>query len=529
MPHSDHENPQLLIRCPSCGQRFKVGTDLRDRTVECGACEHRFRINDDVVVRTKKFYPGERGTTPSRYNRVPIAAPPPEGMQTVHYAERADFSAFEPTSPLRLIAGAGAVVLVILMALLLFFGARTGGALDGVPTANRLMMAGFGAVIAGVLLVYANPKARGRSVLGGLFCAGVLLSLPMIQTDGTTISPPTGAPDPMHTHTPVVVKDPEAERIAMLHAKYQTEPLVSLQEKLRESGSDKKAYGVYVRGMGGKDKLLVRDFLNRTLKTESSHPYQREGAYFMLISGLEIDLEKLAESVKDLGEVLAINREIGVVDIQLRTDAFEPGPMDKLADKENPAFYELNKRELESIDLDRVQKAVVRITDVEPKLYRTDIGRRLVALLKEDAVEFKDDICAALVVWADETAGAGEPAEALLKKLDAAKKDVPTSLVSLLAKERRSGAVPVVLRLWKFDTSRWESHILEFGPVIEPGLIEDFPNMDAALRKTAVLLLGKVGGRNSLTLLESARQGADNEMKVRIETAEKAIRQRQGQ
>lgn len=529
MPHTDHENSQLLIRCPSCGQRFKVGTELRDRTVECGGCEHRFRINDDVVVRAKKFYPGERGSLPSRYNRVPIAAPPPEGMQTVHYAERADFSAFEPVSPLRLIAGAAAVLLVIIMAMLLFFGARTGGALDGMPTMNRLLMAGFCAVIAGVLLVYANPRARVRAVMGGLFCAGLLLSLPMIRTDGTTTPPPPGTLDPMYTAKPAVAKDPEAERIAKLHEKYQIEPLVKVQEKLLETGSKLKAYGVYVRGLSEKDKLLVRDYLNRALKTETSHPYQREGAYLMLVSGVDIELERLAELVKNLGEVLEINREIGLIEIQIRADVFEPGPMDKLADRENPAFYELNKRELESIDLDRVKMAVMRISDAEPKLYRTDIGRKLVELLKEEEVDFKDEICAALVNWADATVEAGEPAEALLKKLDATKADVPTSLVSLLAKERRAGAVPVVLRLWKYDTSRWERLVLEFGPVIEPGLIAEFPNMDIALRKSAVLLLGKVGGRDSLTLLESARQGADNEMKVRIETAGKAIHQRLGQ
>ncbi|MGL5017160.1 MAG: MJ0042-type zinc finger domain-containing protein, partial [Luteolibacter sp.] len=58
LPNSS-EDSMLLIRCPSCGQRFKVGDDLRDRTVECGGCEHRFRINDDVIARGPKFYPSE--------------------------------------------------------------------------------------------------------------------------------------------------------------------------------------------------------------------------------------------------------------------------------------------------------------------------------------------------------------------------------------------------------------------------------------------------------------------------------------
>ena len=59
MADPDPTPNQLQIRCPNCGQRFKVGEDLRGKLVECGSCEQRFRVNDEVVLRTKKFYPGE--------------------------------------------------------------------------------------------------------------------------------------------------------------------------------------------------------------------------------------------------------------------------------------------------------------------------------------------------------------------------------------------------------------------------------------------------------------------------------------
>ena len=73
MPESSHDDDLLLIRCPSCGQRFKVEEDLRERTVECGGCEHRFRINDEVIVRGKRFYPGERKDPRlNRFHRVPF-------------------------------------------------------------------------------------------------------------------------------------------------------------------------------------------------------------------------------------------------------------------------------------------------------------------------------------------------------------------------------------------------------------------------------------------------------------------------
>lgn len=532
MPLSNEETSELLIRCPACGQRFKVGVELRDRMVECGACEQRFRINDEVIVRAKKFYPGERAEVmPNRYHRVPISAPLPEGLQTVHYAEQGDFTAFEPTTPLRLIAGAGAVVGVLLMAMLLFFGAKSGGALDGMGTANRLVMGGFTAVIAGVLLVYANPRARVRAMLGAVFCASLLLALPLFRTEGSgTAGRKPGWENPPLKPRPAAVLDPEAERIARVRDEIGTAPLEQEQLKLKEAGSERRAYGVWLRGLSEEHKLLVRDYFLRAAGAETSHPYPRDrNQYLMVVSGLKMEIEQLVEYAKPLGEVVAVYREIGVIEVQVNAGYFQAGSVEKLSDRTDPAFYELNKRELESIDLDRVEKAVVRLADVEPKLYRSDIARRLVVLLTDNAVEFKAEICDALVTWSEESTNAGEPAEALLKHLDETKAAIPTSLVALLAKEKRAGAIPVVLRLWKLDGSHWESLLLAFGPAAEAALIESYPSMDIVGRKSTVEVLGKVGGRDSLPLLEAAREGADREMKVRIENAAKAIHERLGE
>ncbi len=125
MPSTNPDDSLLLIRCPSCGQRFKVGEDLRGRTVECGGCEHRFRINDEVIVRGKKFYPGERKDSKlNRFQRVPLAmAPEAGGLTPIRYAEAPDPTAFEPASPQRVIAGVIGVVGMVFMALLLMFGA----------------------------------------------------------------------------------------------------------------------------------------------------------------------------------------------------------------------------------------------------------------------------------------------------------------------------------------------------------------------------------------------------------------------
>ncbi len=504
--------------------------DLRDRTVECGACEHRFRIGDDVIVRSKKFYPGERvDALSNRYHRIPITAPVPEGLQTAQYSTVADASAFEPISPQRLIAGVAGGIGVTLMALLLFFGAKNGASLDGMPTSSRLAMAGFSAVFAAVAFVYANPKTRAKAILASGLCALLLLVIPLFRTEGAGSGPQAGneAAGRGRVNPPVQ----SADALELLRATIGTDPLTTEAALLAEQGGQKHAYGLWLRGLGDGDKLLVRDYLVRTVAADpTSRGYPRgPGEVLMVVSGVTVTLDQLAERVAPVGEVVAIHREIDVIEVRVNPANFETSPIEELWDRGGPAFYELNKRELESIDLERVKGAVERLADAEPTIFRSDIALRLVGLLSEEGVDFKAQVCDALLVWRDGTAAVGDAAETLLAKLDATKAIIPAELIGLLVKEKRVTIFPTLERLWLEDVSKWERYLIELGPPVEAKLIAKFSQLSGNFRGSAVHVLGKVGGSDSLELLKSAREGAGQELLVRIETAEKEIHQRLGQ
>ena len=532
MASTTDETPQLLIRCPSCGQRFKVGSELRERTVECGGCEQRFRITDEVILRTRKFYPGEHPQfLINRYQRVPIVAAVPDGLQTISYTDNADASSFEPVAPLRMIAGGAAVSGVVLIALLLFFGASHGGTLDGMPTANRLMMAGFTSVVATVLLFYANPRSRKSAFLFSLLCCGTLMPLPLVFTEGATDAPNRKT---LASNDPTVrkrVPNAETDRITQLRLLIGTDPLIGQNAKLAREGSGKHAYGLWLRGLDESNKLLVRDYLLRAAEADpSSHPYPRgQHDYLMVVSGVNMPIDKLADLAAPLGELSQIYQELDVIEIRVNNNNFVAGPVDKLADKEDPAFYELNKRELECIDLERVRAAVKRLGDAAPKLYRNDISRLLIALLREDGVDFKEDLCRALMRWADESNAAAEAAEVALRKLMAVKKTIPREMIALLVKAKRVTIIPILNSLWLADSGTWEPYYVELGPPIEATLISQFKDLTGGLRNSTVHMLGNVGGSASLEVLNAARTGADPELLVRIETAEKAIRERLGE
>jgi hypothetical protein len=210
----------------------------------------------------------------------------------------------------------------------------------------------------------------------------------------------------------------------------------------------------------------------------------------------------------------------------VNNESFVEGSIEKLNDRDDPAFYNLNKRELESIDLDRVSKAVKRLTEAEPKLYRSDISRKLISLLGADWVDFKGDVCKALSVWAETPGPAGDAALDEARKLIAAKKQIPVEMIALVVMEKNILVIPVLDQLWSSSPTQWESLYAEVGPAAETTLLRRFPTTEGALRHSAVRLLGKVGGEDSLPLLESTNVGAGPEIKVLIEKATTSIRSR---
>jgi len=526
----------LLIRCPSCGQRFKVGDEMRDRTVECGGCEHRFRINDDIIVRGRKFYPGERNSQPlNRFQRVPLPSGESKiGVRPVQYGAMPEPETMGPASPQRIIAGAIGVAGMMLMALLLMFGASSGGLLDGMILADRLLMAGFASVVGVILLVYSNPKARLKAIAVGLLLSGGVVAVPFFFKTGSLplehrvagtarglTAPPKARPqDPSEDGT-----------IAALRNRIGTGPLVSEIDRLAKAGSGKRAIGLWLRGLSESNRNLVKDYILRVTGADpATHPYPRDGGdYLLVVTGVTQSFQELAQLASVLGQTEKIYPEISVIEVRVNNEIFVEGSIEKLSKKDDPAFYDLNKRELESIDLERVKRAVQRIAEAQPKLYRADITRKLIALLGEDRVDFKGNICTALTVWSEQPGPAGEAALELVKKLVAKNEAIPPAIIALLVKEKNAGVIPILDELWFKNSMTWESLYGDLGQSTEARVIGRFEQSTGITRYSAVRILGRVGGIDSLPVLANAATGGDSELRVLLEQAQKSIRTRLGQ
>lgn len=521
-----HEEPESLqIRCPACSQRFKVGVDLRDRMVECGSCEHRFRIDDETIVRSKKFYPGERKDTRlDGFARVPHAPSHQPNIQTVQYAAEPSQASFEPPSPQRILAAIVGVAGMLVVAAVLFYGDRRGGLLDGVQFSGRLAIAAFAGVLGSVMVIYGNPRGRVKAIAVSIVFLVGLITLPFVFNK---------ASEPLESKVPVGIA-PAKEEVKLVDDRARImgiEPLLRENARVSPGDARKAAVGVWLRGMRLSNKSKAMEYLLRaTGASPSSHLYPRDDDNWLIVlSGSSLPIEEislLAGKFASDREDTRIHSDLGVIEVKVDNNVFVEGPLDKLQDKNSPAFYDLNRRELESIDLERSMKAAKRVADAEPKIYRDDITRLLTQLVKDAGVDpvKLGDLSRALTVWAPEsdTKSVAEMTVAF-QKLRAEKILPSRDMVTFLTNRKATMIAPLLEEMWVADATSWEPLYGNLGPVIEPLLLKRFPDTVGSLRQSTVRLLGRVGGAKSATVLQAAQAGADTEQRVLIERALKEI------
>lgn len=528
MDDTHSESGDIAIRCPGCGQRFKVGPDLRGRMVECGSCDERFRVEDDVMIRQRKIYPGERkGASLERFSRVPTKSAVTPTFQPIHYeSEVPPAVAVEPTSPFRVILGIAGVLLALIVILMLMFGGGPGSLLDGTSVSKRLILSSFTAILTVVLLFVANPHGRLKASLVGLGFAASLLALPFFFKEGTTSTVDSSEMDHLRfdgSNEVVEIEDPLEDLKLEMHYEPVAEALAAYGPT--QSAQGKTAVGIWLRDLRDFNKLQVVEHLTRsTNASEESWLYPRPpNDFLMVLIDIDDDIAKVADFCGRFGEVTRTIEELRVIEVKVDNESFIQGSLEKLTNPENPSFYELNRRELESIDLRRVDEAIKRLAVAEPKLYRTDIVKRMQQLFRLADTEMKSDLAKALGVWAEEGDGSVDIIREVATELMASEKSVPRPVITFLVKNKDEQVIPILDQLWAEDPGAWEAIYGEVGSSIEGLVLGHFNDGSPTLKISAATLLTKVGTEKSLPALIKAKETAKSETAVVVGRAIDAI------
>ncbi|MCU0795882.1 MAG: hypothetical protein MUF31_08105 [Akkermansiaceae bacterium] len=538
MEGSRNEEEKISIRCPRCAQRFRVTPEFEGKMVECGSCDERFRVTEEVIVRARKFYPGEHKDTANlqRFNRVPTrTAAPIVSSEPFVAAPPRELVTF---SPLRLMLGIGAVAGVLIVAAILGFGGAPGQVLDGAPMDKRLVLAGFSGFLACLLLVAANPRARIKGLIGGLLCLAALMSIPFFvktglptvaASDAAALPQAEGSQDGGEKPTEAPADD-VSDLVAQVRAEMRSGPLEEAIELYGETGKidGRTVVGVWLRDVRDFNKDLIMRYLVRvTGADDRSWSYPRPPSdCLILLHGVTPELSEIAGLCERFGTPGRIIEDLHAVEVKVDNQRFLQGPEEKLTDTSDPSFYELNRRELDSIDVNRAAAAAKRLAAVEPKLFRSDITQRLQELAKSPDPTHREAAVRALQVWSEEGDGSLVLVRDLMEEMLQDKRPIPRAMVQFLSRSKDAESAALVQRLWQDDPGEWENLFGDFGPVIEADLVAAYPELTLKWRLSAIRLLGRTGGQKSLELLSRERAAADGEMASLIEQAMKAIGER---
>ncbi len=498
--------------------------------VECGQCDHQFEITHDEVIKGKKFYPGEhKDPSLNQFHRAQPAGVSSGSSKAIAAAHKATpHKQMEPTSPVRIVLGLVGGLAMAFMATIMILGASRGGMLDGVTQDKRFIMAGFVAFVGFALIVAANPKAPIRAVLVGLLAAGGLVSIPYYFTEGSvplgsTNTVPQEPEDQDVKPEPLILPSRPIEEVIGVG------PLEAEIQRLALLGSKKRAIGIWFKNMRSSNRYLIRDYILRITNADhQSHFYPRDGdSYLMVVTGITISLDEMKDLMSPLGNVANIYEDLQVIETVVDNDKFQSPSMEVLTDTTNPRFYHFNNEELKSIDLERVSAAVSRLAGAKPAILRADITNRLIYLMEQDWIDFKDDVASALSVWANDPGPASEAALGAAKQMRLDGDAVPLELIQLIVDSGNTDVIPLLNLLWNDNPTKWELVYGEVGPEVEDLMVQNFNEATGVHRDSAVKILGRVGGDFALTRLKTLDESTlDNETKILVKNAVNSINKR---
>lgn len=519
----------LQIRCPSCGQNFRVKSEVRGKMVECGACEARFRVDDKAILRTRKFYPGERKTASlEQFSRIPHAnLTLPERIQTAQYAPVTAQSIVQPTSIARVTLGfCGAAILCIAL-LLLIAGARHGGALDGITTENRVLLGCFASAIGCTLLIIANPMARLRAAIFSLMGAALVIGAPFYYHEASEpiVSKTSTNPSDYAKPAPVVNND----RKKILEDLRYAVGYSPMEQAIIKSGVDTRIQGLWLKGISESNTTVVREYLLRISGASAeSHIYPRlSGNYLFVLIDSQVSLEDLAQHCKRIGKVEQTVPELNLVEVLTENGRFSERTLDMLSDRSSPQFYRNNLLELDALDLKRINAALLRLSTAQPNQLRADILAKILSLLPEADYELLENISKVLQVWTDSSSTAPLAVATFAQSFFEKNAMLPRDTVRYLLTWKQQNVYPILHELWKKEHIKWEDLYMDADTAVQHHLIPELRDKNKQLQVSAARILARVGDQTAATALsEVLKNHPEPELQTIFQNAIESIEYR---
>jgi predicted Zn finger-like uncharacterized protein len=504
----------VRIQCPACQRQFKVNEELKGRTVECGACEKQFEVNDKAIVADReRYFPGDiKRPGLDHYGRAPMSGEASQGQApvqfaTANYNQTASAAEITPSSPQRLVAGGLGALVQIFFLVILVFGSQENGVFSDMEHEKRIILGGFVAFVGTALIFYGGFHRKKQAALTGVALAGLVLGLAIFLPVPKVIE--SSGPGTELVTRPLVNPPPEkmTEQVAKIEMGY--EPV----EKAIKNFGAESVVALWAPTMTATFHYQIWRFLQRKTGVGARPSfYPRGGGGLIILEGTPLEIPKIEALIQRFGVVEDVYPNLRVIKITIDGKLLlEPSADEerKLNDNSHPAFYAVNQAELEHIDIDRVRDAAQRLGGVEPKMFRSEISKRLVELLEEDDdTNFRSTICNAIVVWSQPNDGAEPAVYKVARELLDTKKEVPRSMIKFLLERKFPEAIALIEILWHDDPSFWEPLLIDAGSEAESAIALYLKDENVSVVRSALLILRRVGTAASLPALREALEDA---------------------
>ena len=524
----------VRIQCPACQRQFQVSEELKGRTVECGACEKRFVVDQDAIVQEReRYFPGDiKKPGLKYYGNAPAAgsSAPAVEFETATYNESATAADVIPPAPGRAVAGVTGTIVLVLYLVLLIFGLQSDGALSEMERGKRIILSAFVAAVGLLLIFYAGIRRRKQAALAGMGLSAAVVVFAVVAPGGAprqADASPVVSPPPIATPevAPVRMSDQEAMK-AMAY-----DPV---QRAIGSFGQE-AVWALWAPEARHHFRYQIQRYLQRkTGVSKRPAVYARGAGCLLVLENVDLKLPEIMEFVERFAQVEDVYEDLRVLRIAvIGENLVEPSTEleARLNDDTHGDFIELNRQELDHINIDRVKDAAQRLSTVEPSRFRPEISGKLIELLEEDTdTDFRATVCEALAIWSLPGEGAESTAARIAQRLVAEKQEVPKSMVELLIDRKAPELVTLLRFLWKDDPLEWESEVIAAGSQMESVVIDYIGSENRILRRSAFNILRRVGTEESVPALREALEGVGEEkdLKGLIQRAIEAIENPEG-
>lgn len=512
--------PEMVVKCPECGQQVK-GREIRSgEKVECPACFFRFTVPGQVP--DIEPHSADEGDGVAGQAAVDQNFYRKKSVQSNVIVEPGTLPAqpnrrvYEPIKGWQYVIGVIALMIAGgTWAFLMLEERLRSTFLSGMELHEQRIFAGFFALIAGVLLWIVG---RRQLWWCRILAVVIVVGLPLLVRQHVG---PTG--DGLEDKPAMMLSSdfelPEDQEQTFEHIDdYSQTDLAPLYEAVEQLGRN-NVLGTWIRGVNPSNQGQLSSYLYRMaqIKTAPQAYHRHSGALFTLAYS-PLSFSEFLEILEPIGEVLLSDPQMKFVDLRLKPGALPAAASPSvLQNPSDPGFLEANEQELRSLDMRRISAAATRLAKEQPREMQKEIAAQLMKLIREpwgfDTL-YVTALGQALVVWAEP---GDETAEALIayiiRQFHEGGKEIPNEFATFVVTNKYSEAILVMGPVWEAAPYRWEDYLVELGPPAEPYVIETLgrEGIPLELRYSALRILERIGLAGSLEIVRPLTESDDTE------------------